>query len=147
MPTRWIPLRRAHSSRYSGVHSLLVAREYREWICKSAMYIYFPPNSGIDTCILGCKIIIRLLRHKLKIILKLYFISSLIFQSCKLFHQLYIFSTVGLFMNNFLFFAFSCFVFKILPFGKMLLLHKLLILLPLNSSSNSFLHHIIYFLK
>ena len=38
----WIPFLAAHRSRYSGVQSLLVALEYREWICKSAMYILSP---------------------------------------------------------------------------------------------------------
>ena len=38
-PSRSIPLRLAHRSRYSGTQSLLVALEYLEWICKSAIYM------------------------------------------------------------------------------------------------------------
>ena len=39
LPIRWMPFLRAHRSRYSGVHSLLVALEYLEWVCKSAIYM------------------------------------------------------------------------------------------------------------
>ena len=37
VPTRPMPFRLAHRSRCSGTHWALVAREYLEWICRSAI--------------------------------------------------------------------------------------------------------------
>ena len=37
VPKRWIPFRRAQKSKWAVSQSRLVAREYLEWICRSAI--------------------------------------------------------------------------------------------------------------